>query len=36
MKEEAQQTAMREADLPVMSHKTWLTENSEAPLLACP
>jgi hypothetical protein len=36
MKEEVWQTAVREADLPVISHKTWLTENSEAPLLACP
>jgi hypothetical protein len=36
MKEEARQTAALEADLPVISHKTWQAENSEAPLLACP
>jgi hypothetical protein len=36
MKEEARQTAAREADLPVISHKTWQAENFEAPLLACP
>jgi len=36
MKEEAWQTATQEAGLPVISHKTWQAENSEAPLLAWP